>query len=267
MEFDDDFARSEERPPDAAYERAIEELRRFIEARRDEVFFARQLEVLHERQFFHWITNRAVRHLLDLGEVRGERRNLRTGGTIHLLWHRSFRYYRRVAERVVHLVEEYADPNIGGALGLHGEALVLEGFARLEFVLKGRNTNSFRGKTWSSTNHDLDFVFSRDDVSYGVEVKNTLGYMDYAEFQQKIRLCRYLGVRPVFASRMMPKTWVSEVARARGFALILGYQLYPWAHRNLALRVRHELGLPVDAPRSLEDGTMRRFLRWHEKQM
>ena len=104
MEFDDDFAGPEERPPDAAYERAIEELRRFIEARRDEVFFSRQLEVLHERQFFHWITNRAVRHLLDLGEVRGERRSLRTGGTIHLLWHRSFRYYRRVAERVVRLV-------------------------------------------------------------------------------------------------------------------------------------------------------------------
>ena len=73
-------------------------------------------------------------------------------------------------------------------MGLHGEALVLEGFARLEFVLKGRNTNSFRGKTRSSTNHDLDFVFSRDEAPYGVEVKNTLGYMDYAEFQRKIRL-------------------------------------------------------------------------------
>ena len=101
MDFDDHLAGSEERPPDAAYERAVEELRRFIEARREVVFFARQLEVLHERQFFHWITNRAVRHLLDLGEVRGERRDLRTGGTIHLIWHRSFRYYRRLTARVV----------------------------------------------------------------------------------------------------------------------------------------------------------------------
>jgi hypothetical protein len=267
MDFDDHLAGPEERPPDATYEQAVEELRRFIEARREQVFFARQLEVLHERQFFHWITNRAVRHLLELGELRGERRDLRTGGTIHLIWHRSFRYYRRFAGRLVGLVEEYADPNIGGALGLHGEALVLEGFARLEFVLKGRNTNSFEGKTWSSTNHDLDFVFSRDGVSYGVEVKNTLRYMDYAEFQQKIQLCKHLGVRPVFDARMLPKSWVNEVARVGGFALILGYQLYPWAHRNLALRVRDDLGLPVDAPRSLEDGTMRRFLRWHEKHL
>lgn len=231
------------------------------------MFFSRQLEVLHERQFIHWISNRAVRHLLELGEVRGERRGLRAGGTIHLLWHRSFRYYRRVAARVVALVEEYADPNIGGALGLHGEALVLEGFARLEFVLKGRNTSSFAGKSWSSTGHDLDFVFSRDGASYGVEVKNTLGYMDYREFQEKVRLCKFLGIRPVFATRMMPKPWIHELGRAGGFALILGYQLYPWAHRDLAERVRQELGLPVDAPRSLEDGTMQRFLRWHEKQL
>jgi hypothetical protein len=45
---------------------------------------------------------------------------------------------------------------------------------------------------------------------------------------------------------------------------ILKYQLYPWAHRDLARRVRAELGLPVDAPRALEEGTMMRFLRWHE---
>lgn len=117
MEFDDDPAGPQERPPDAVYERAVEELRRFIEARREEVFFSRQLAVLHERQFFHWITSRAVRHLLDLGEVRGERRDLRTGGTIHLIWHRGFRYYRRLAGRLVGLVEEYADPNIGGCSG------------------------------------------------------------------------------------------------------------------------------------------------------
>jgi hypothetical protein len=26
------------------------------------------------------------------------------------------------------------------------------------------------------------------------------------------------------------------------------------------------LGLPVDAPKALNEGTMKRFLRWHEKQ-
>lgn len=47
--------------------------------------------------------------------------------------------------------------------------------------------------------------------------------------------------------------------------MILKYQLYPWSHRQLATRVQKELGLPVDSPRALAEGTMARFLRWHEQ--
>lgn len=264
-EFDDDWGHEEERPPDPAERSATEELRAFVEARRTEVFFARQIEVVHERNYFHWISNRALRTLRGLGVLAAERRDLETGGSILLLWHRGFRYYRRAATKLVRLVEEYADPNIGAALGLQGELLVLEGFAKEKFVLHGRNTRSHEGREASGSGHDLDFVFKRDDESYGVEVKNTLGYMQHEELEAKIRLCRELDLRPVFVARMLPKTWIKEIVDAGGFALILGHQLYPWAHRELAQRVKMELGLPVDAPRALEEGTMRRFTRWHER--
>jgi hypothetical protein len=107
-------------------------------------------------------------------------------------------------------------------------------------------------------------LIQKDDRVYCVEVKNTLRYIDYAEFSTKMQMCRALGIRPVFAVRMLPKAWIHEVIGAGGFALILKHQLYPWAHRDLARRVKSELGLPVDAPRALEGGTMARFLRWHE---
>ena len=109
----------------------------------------------------------------------------------------------------------------------------------------------------------MDFIFERDGKAYGIEVKNTLGYMDRVEFEIKIRLCRHLVVRPVFAARMLPKSWINDLINVGGFALIIKYQLYPWAHRELARKVRSELELPVDAPRRLSDGTMARFLRWH----
>jgi hypothetical protein len=66
---------------------------------------------------------------------------------------------------------------------------------------------------------------------------------------------------------MIPKSWINELVKAGGFALILKYQLYPWSHRELAKRVANELNLPVDAPRALADGTMARFLRWHQGQV
>ena len=106
-----------------------------------------------------------------------------------------------------------------------------------------------------------------DGIAYGVEVKNTLGYMDHDELQIKIELCHEIGVRPLFAVRMLPKSWAKEVIDAGGFAFILKYQLYSWAHRELAKRVSEELGMPVHAPCALQDGTMERFVRWHEQQL
>jgi hypothetical protein len=63
----------------------------------------------------------------------------------------------------------------------------------------------------------------------------------------------------------MPKSWVHELWRVKGFALILKYQLYPLSHGVIAKTVAKELRLPVDSPRELKDSTMERFLKWHKK--
>src|SRR2546426_5035680 len=114
---------------------ARDSLREFFERNRQRVYFSRQLEVQNEDRYFHWITNRAIRDLEAEGVILSERRNLSAGGTIKLLWHRRFRYYKREATKVVDLVNDYSAPNIGAALGLQGEALILEGFASIEFVM------------------------------------------------------------------------------------------------------------------------------------
>lgn len=243
---------------------AVDRLLMHFSQNRDRVFFSRQLEVLYENDFFHWVTNRALRSLIDEGLVRSETFELSTANQVTVVWHRSFRYYKRAARDLVRLIETYSDPNIGAALGLQGEALVLEGFATRQFVLTGRHTRSHRDVEWQESEHDLDMIFERDGLAYGVEVKNTLGYLDVREFRTKIRLCETIGVTPVFAARMLPRNWIIELKNAGGFALILKYQLYPWAHRLLAQQVRTELGLPVDSPRALASGTMQRFVNWHE---
>ena len=173
------------------------------------------------------MSNRAIKELIQKGQIQTETRTLVTGGVIKLLWHRGYRYYKREAKRVVKLVEEYAHTDVGRALGQHGERMVMEGFARSEFILKGQEKNEYRGKKWTETEHDMDMIFERDGQAYGIEVKNTLTYMEYNEFKIKIRLCEKLGIRPVFAVRMIPTHWIDELRRKGGFALILKYQLYP----------------------------------------
>jgi len=258
---------AEEETPERSDESVVAALSELFDQERQRVRFSRQLEVIHENRWFHWITNRALRTLIDDGLLVTEVRALGTGGAIHLMWHRSYRYPKREAARVVALVEEYANPNIGASLGLQGEMLTLEGFARNQFVLHGREVRAFGDVEWTETAHDLDFIFERDGQAYGVEVKNTLGYMDQRELRVKVRMCDHLGIRPVFVVRMMPKTWIYEVKNAGGFVLVLKWQLYPWTHRELARRVNSELDLPVDSPRVLQAGTTQRFMNWHAQNL
>jgi hypothetical protein len=131
-----------------------------------------------------------------------------------------------------------------------------------KFVLMGEEANSYGGKTWGATKHNLDLIFERDGVAYGIEVKNTLGYLDVSEFVTKIKLARHIGVRPVFAVRALPKTWAYALIQAGGYAMIMGYQFYPWTHKAIADQIRDELGLPVDTPKRIELGTMQRFENW-----
>src|SRR6185295_2100821 len=170
------------REPDAYETSARETLEEFFEGNDEAVFFGNQLAVQNEDRFFHWVTYRAIRDLVEGGLVKTEKRKLANGGEIKLLWHRRHRYYKRYAKRIVALVEEYGHPNMCAAIGLHGEQMILGGFARRQFLLRDHSARAYGEQEWTKTRHDLDFIFERDGVAYGVEVKNTLSYMDEKEF-------------------------------------------------------------------------------------
>jgi len=230
----DDFNYDEpehEREPDQYEVGARKKLRRFFEENQSSVYFANQLAVQNEDEYYHWITHRAITTLVSEGLIKTEKRKLATGTDIKLLWHRRHRYYRRDAQRLVTLVNEYGSPNMCGAIGLHGEQMILAGFARRQFVMRSHHTRKHGGKEWTESQQNLDFIFERDGVAYGVEVKNTLSYMDEAEFDAKIRLCENLGIRPVFAARMLPRDWMKKLIDRGGYGMILKYQIVsvdPW---------------------------------------
>jgi hypothetical protein len=153
-------------------------------------------------------------------------------------------------------------PSLSADIGLRGEMLVLEGFAMNGFSLLGRETNKFNNLEWKDSDHNLDFIFSKDNINYGIEVKNKLGYMDYDELKIKLQMCNYLGLKPIFAVRMLPKTWINEVKNLGGFSLVMKYQFYPLSFKDLATQVKDTLNFPISTPKRLEQGTMDRVLKW-----
>jgi len=268
-DFEDyeDYPDDDQRGPDRYEEKAVEALRAHFESNREHVYSSRQIEIQYEGRFFHWITHRALKILEAERLIEIEQRTLSYGAPVNLVWHRSNRYTRRQVKEVLELIEQYSHPNFTAALGNTGELLVSDGFARFGFVQRGRNARQFEGKRWTRSDHNLDFIVERDARAYGIEVKNTLPYIGDKELFVKLELCEFLGILPLFVVRAMPAIWTSEVVRRGGFVLQLRYHLYPLSHKSLADRVKDTLGIPADAPRALYDGTMQRFVSWHERQL
>jgi hypothetical protein len=257
-----------ERPRDAKIDEAKAALMQTLfDAHPNAVFYQRQIEVRLERDFYHWITVRALVELVEEDRIRTDKIQLREGLEARFYWARRNRYWRREANRVGGLIVKYSTEAVGRALGLHGELMFDAALPQAGFMPKGRNVNSYNGVTWTDTDHDLDRVFERDGIAYGTEIKNTLNYIQREELEIKLEICDELKLKPLFIMRYAPTSYIELVRRSGGFTLLFEWQLYPFGLEELAKELKAELGLKVDSPRSLATGTVDRFLKWHLKQL
>jgi hypothetical protein len=267
-DFDPDVPEPADEPERDTYvDRAKEELVAFFNLRPESVFYQRQLVVMFEDEYFHWITARALSELVEEGQISSERESLTGGetpsGFITLYRANGYRYWKRDADEIVKLVSQFSDQAFTAGLGLQGEAMFDAALPTVGFMPKGRKVTSYNGKEWTETKHDLDRVFERDGIAYGTEIKNTLGYIEKIELETKIKMCQKLGLRPLFIMRGSPKSYNNLIREVGGFALIFKFQLYPYRQKTFADEVRRRLELPTDSPARIADGTVQRLLKWH----
>jgi hypothetical protein len=227
------------------------------------VFYQRQVEVRYEKRFFHWITGKALNELAEEGRLSAITRDY-PNIKIRFYWMRNNRYWTRRANVIEKLVLSFSNQQFTNGLGRHGETMFDAALPQGGFMPHAKNVRVWNEKRWTKTNHDLDRVFSRDGVHYGIEIKNTLSYIDRFEMRTKLEMCGFFGLVPLFIMRMAPASYINEIRSAGGFSLIFEWQLYPFGYEKLAAEVREQLGLKVDSPRAIQDGTIQRLVKWHE---
>ncbi|MBV8830272.1 MAG: hypothetical protein JO108_13690, partial [Acidobacteriaceae bacterium] len=243
----------ESRPRDAKVDEAKEYLLTNIFARgTEEVFYGQQIEVLLEKAFFHWVTTRALKELVAENKIQLNRESFHAGNQITFYTAKGNRYSARRRAELKRLVLEYSDPNFTADLGQHGETMFDVALPRVGFLPVAFNTRKHQDREWTLTNHNLDRIFERHGIAYGVEIKNTLPYMPQQELRIKLNMCAHLNLKPLFIVRAAAKSYIHDVWRQGGYTLVFGYQLYPPGYRDLASRVRRELNLPVDTPRAIK---------------
>ncbi len=213
----------------------------------DSVYHIAQLWVLFEDSHFHFRTQRAIRDLRSQGFL--SEREVKISGTTRSLvvWRSNVRYVERAIKAHVDLMTEYSAPTLTKATGDYAETLVLLGLSRLQLSLISRNSNSYKGKTWTETEHDLDFIMEKDGSGFGVEVKNTWDYIPTDELDVKLRLCEYLGLRPLFVVRHRHSGQWDLVRKKGGMLYIFKSKIFPPGYNQLTQSIWQQMRLPVAA--------------------
>lgn len=232
------------------------------------VYFQRQLEVWYEKRFFHWVTDRAIRELVEEDKVIADNYPIKVGphkDKIKIITISGNRYYRRPAKKMARIVEEYSRPEITRDVGLIGQELFKVAYARYGYRLIKEDAREFNGKTWEKSKKDLDFIVEKGGKYFGCEVKNTLGYMDKKELDEKAEMCIYLGIIPIFILRSSPSVWNDEIIRKGGLVQIFDTQIFPPGRKGIVDKMRDELKLPVLTSERIPDSIMERLDKTIEK--
>ena len=200
------------------------------------------------------MTNNALVGLHKLGYLKDYRVQRGDGTSTRYFIHRSNRYPVRQVGRLEAIVEAYARDDVTRGCGHRAEDLFCKAFAMHGFMPRAEKVREWRDRKWEKTGHDLDYIFERDGVEYGCEIKNTLGYIEKVELDVKLEMCSFFGVRPLFIMRYSPKSYNWLIAKQGGFALLFEAQIYELGQVGLVKLMEEELGLPVICSKAIPDG-------------
>ncbi|RLG44009.1 MAG: hypothetical protein DRN92_08625 [Thermoproteota archaeon] len=223
------------------------------------------LEVLFEGKYPHWVTNRAIRELKAEGFLQRKKVRLKSGSTVHFYLRSDIRYYKREVSKRVKLIEAYSDPNLSRAQGNFSELIFTLLLRALGFDILGKHTCEYGGCVWTKTGHDFDLIVSKDDITYGIEIKNTLPYMEREEFEIKLKMCRYLGIKPMFILRNAPRAQYELIKREGGFIVSFKTWVFPPGYEPLVAKIWDLMRIPVNVWTVIPPKVEERIIENHKR--
>jgi hypothetical protein len=264
--YEELFREELERAPDPMVLQAVEEVRKFF-SRRKMPYYVGQLECIFEKHFFHWITYSAIGLLISEGFLQDKGTTI-AGNPVKFVYRanlpdRNVDSHIKSAANILNIVW---DEEMSRIRGRHLEALVKAELRANDFTIVGTHIKSYKEKEWTQTEHNLDFIAELNNgQAIGLEIKNTLPYIPRSEFDIKREMCRFLGIRPVFAVRWLPKSYIFELYKEGGFGWLFEYQLYPLGYERLCEQIKKRLAFPSMVMTELPPRSQKIFSDWTTK--
>lgn len=100
-----------------------------------------------------------------------------------------------------------------------------------------------------------------------MEVKNTFDYMPQDEFEEKLNMCQFLGLLPVFPLRYPSPQQFEMMGEVDGLALAFKTRFFPPGHQKLVTTIWNHFRLPVSIWEGILPPTEAIFLNYHRHQL
>ena len=236
---------------------------------KDSVFYKKQLQVIFEEWYPHDITGKAVNELIDEGFLKEEPRTFGVNNNVPIIFvvSRSRRYVASEIKERLRIIERYSDDELNDGCGKHAESLFEHLFDKNQFTIVDTDTNTYRGKTWTKSNRNLDFIIEKDGIAYGGEIKNTFDYMPQDEFEDKMDMCQFFGILPVFPVRIASPQQFGMMQAIGGLALTFRTRIFPPGNQKLVTQIWNYFRLPVAVWNKLSSPVETIFLNYHRSNL
>lgn len=171
---------------------------------------------------------------------------------------------KKKISRYCYWIGRYSDYNIRKMLGDHLHALVKGELRAQGFRIIDEYSKRFDGKTWPGR-ETLDVIAEHQNnhLKIGVEIKNMLSIIPHAEISKKIEMCKFLGIKPVFACRWI-EPYGKKIRENKGFAWQFKKQLYPLGQEKFVNELRKRFNFPIEVSSELPKNSILEFQKWTE---
>ncbi len=114
----------EGRPRDVKIDEARASLEKFFNQQDREVFHGKQVEVLFEKTFFHWITSKALDEMVKEGKIIGSEEMPLLGKTrVKFVFNKKYRDRKLEMRDHLRVVRGYSTPPLPGDCGRQAEIM------------------------------------------------------------------------------------------------------------------------------------------------
>ena len=238
-----------------------------VSCSRNSPFYKKQVQVIFEEKYPHDITGKAVNELIEDKFLKAEPRTFRKNMHAIFVYRRNVRYTVMAIKMKAKILERFSDDEVNDGVGKYGEILFGHLFKKNQFKIIGRDTNEFRDRIWKRSDKNLDFIIERDGINYGVEIKNTFDYMPQDEFQEKLEVCEFLGLLPLFPLRCPSELQYTQMKDCGGLALKFKTRIFQPGFQGLVTDIWNNFRLPVNIWEEIPPPVEAIFLNFHRRNL